>query len=386
VTYRPLPVRPSRPQRGVVCWKLGQAPYVLIGICIALLAAVPAFADPSVSSKRAEAQQVMGQLQSLSDSLERARSQYAAANARLAKIQRDLRENKHELHVAKHNLKSSQRTIAARLVALYTSSDQESTLEVILGASSLDEMITRLDNAKSVTTADAHILAQVKQFKSAVAKNGALLKQAHEQQAQVVAQRAAAKHEIESKISATQHLYNSIRGEIQRLVAAQQARQLQMAQAAAARLKQQQITQAQASSETVVGVSAVTPQADTVVAPPPTHGGVVGVALSQLGVPYVWGGSSPGGFDCSGLVMWAYAQVGVSLPHSSYAQYGYGVPVSRDQLQPGDLVFFDGLGHVGIYIGGGQFVHAPHTGDVVKISSLDESWYAAAFVGARRIL
>jgi cell wall-associated NlpC family hydrolase len=66
--------------------------------------------------------------------------------------------------------------------------------------------------------------------------------------------------------------------------------------------------------------------------------------------------------------------------------WGYGVAVSRDQLQAGDLVFFDGLGHVGIYIGNGQFVHAPHTGDVVKISSLDEAWYAATYVGARRIL
>jgi cell wall-associated NlpC family hydrolase len=108
--------------------------------------------------------------------------------------------------------------------------------------------------------------------------------------------------------------------------------------------------------------------------------------MSQMNTPYVWGGAAPGGFDCSGLVMWAYAQVGVSLPHSSYSQYNYGVPVSRDQLQPGDLVFFDGLGHVGIYIGGGQFVHAPHTGDVVKISSLSEDWYSQEYVGARRIL
>jgi cell wall-associated NlpC family hydrolase len=84
--------------------------------------------------------------------------------------------------------------------------------------------------------------------------------------------------------------------------------------------------------------------------------------------------------------MWAFAQVGVALPHSSSAQYGYGVPVSRDQLQAGDLVFFDGLGHVGIYIGGDQFVHAPHSGDVVKISSLSEGWYTATYVGARRIL
>ena len=155
---------------------------------------------------------------------------------------------------------------------------------------------------------------------------------------------------------------------------------------AQARLAAQQRVSQQQQATTVVGVSAIAPAADTVVAPPSTHSNVANIALSQLGTPYVWAGSAPGGFDCSGLVMWAYAQVGVSLPHSSYAQYGYGVPVSRDQLEPGDLVFFDGLGHVGIYIGGGQFVHAPHTGDVVKISSLDEAWYSATFVGARRIL
>jgi cell wall-associated NlpC family hydrolase len=77
--------------------------------------------------------------------------------------------------------------------------------------------------------------------------------------------------------------------------------------------------------------------------------------------------------------------MGVSLPHSSYAQYGVGVAVSQADLQPGDLVFFDGLGHVGIYIGGGQFIHSPHTGDVVRISSLT-GWYASTYVGARRVV
>ncbi|MFL5953052.1 MAG: NlpC/P60 family protein [Gaiellaceae bacterium] len=326
----------------------------------------------------------MGQLQHLSDSLERARSQYVASTAQLAKIQRDLSENRRELQLAKHNLKASQRIIAERLVTLYRS-DEASTLEVILGARSLDDMLTRMDSAKSITGQDARVLAQVKQFRTAIKHSAEVLAKARESQQRVVAQRAAAKVSIESQIAQGNNLLSSIKGEIARMVAADRARQVQMAAVAQARLAAQHRAQQQ-TQDTVVGVSAIAPQSDTVVAPPPTHGGVVGVALSQLNTPYVWGGSAPGGFDCSGLVMWAYAQVGVSLPHSSYAQYGAGVPVSRDQLQPGDLVFFDGLGHVGIYIGGDQFVHAPHTGDVVKISSLSEGWYTSTYVGARRIL
>jgi cell wall-associated NlpC family hydrolase len=364
---------------------LGQAPYVLAGICIALLAAVPAFADPSVTSKRAEAQQVMSQLRGLSDQLERARSEYAASTAQLAKIQRDLRENRRELKIAKRNLKVSQRVIAQRLVALYTS-DQTSTLEVILGARSLDDMVSRIDSAKSVTSLDANVLGQVRTFRTAIKRNGQFLAKAKSTQQEVVARRAAVKQSIESKITEQDRLLASIKGQIASMVAADQRRQLQMAQAAQVRLAQHHRLTQQQAADTIVGVSAVTPQADTIVAPPSTHGGVVGVALSQIGTNYVWGGAAPGGFDCSGLVMWAYAQVGVSIPHSTYSQYSVGVPVSRDQLQPGDLVFFDGLGHVGLYIGGGQFVHAPHSGDVVKISGLGEGWYSSTYVGARRIL
>jgi cell wall-associated NlpC family hydrolase len=123
----------------------------------------------------------------------------------------------------------------------------------------------------------------------------------------------------------------------------------------------------------------------TPAAPAPTHGGVVGIAMQYLGVPYVWGGASPSGFDCSGFSMYVFAQIGVSLPHHAASQYGMGSPVSRSELAPGDLVFFNGLGHMGIYIGGDQFIHAPHSGDVVKISSLSQDWYARTWVGARRL-
>jgi cell wall-associated NlpC family hydrolase len=113
----------------------------------------------------------------------------------------------------------------------------------------------------------------------------------------------------------------------------------------------------------------------------------VAIAEGELGVPYVWGGASPSGFDCSGLTMWVYAQLGVSLPHFAAAQFNAGPHVSRDQLEPGDLVFFEpGIGHVGIYIGNGEFIDAPHTGAVVSIESMSNPWYVAEYQGAVRIV
>ena len=119
--------------------------------------------------------------------------------------------------------------------------------------------------------------------------------------------------------------------------------------------------------------------------PSATRARIVSTALKYVGAPYRRGGSSPAGFDCSGLVMFVYRQVGVSLPHNAEQQYRLGSPVARDRLQPGDIVFFDDLGHSGIYIGRGRFVHATKPGDVVKVSDLDERWYRRRWVGARRI-
>jgi cell wall-associated NlpC family hydrolase len=107
-------------------------------------------------------------------------------------------------------------------------------------------------------------------------------------------------------------------------------------------------------------------------------------ALRFRGVPYVWGASTPTGFDCSGLTRYVYAHFGIELPHSTYEQWTAGRHIPRSQLRPGDLVFF-GLGHVGLWLGHGRFVHAPHTGKVVSVDRLDESWYATSYSGAVRI-
>jgi cell wall-associated NlpC family hydrolase len=180
---------------------------------------------------------------------------------------------------------------------------------------------------------------------------------------------------IASQLGREHRLYDSIKGEIAHLVSLQHARQLALARQAQQRLAAYQSQGQSPALDLSTGFTA----------PPSQYTGVVGIAMQFLGVPYVWGGSSPSGFDCSGFVMYVYAQVGVSLPHYTGAQWSMGVPVASGDLQPGDLVFFDGLGHVGIYIGGGEFIHAPHTGDVVRIDSLSDGWYAATYDGARRI-
>jgi peptidoglycan DL-endopeptidase CwlO len=113
---------------------------------------------------------------------------------------------------------------------------------------------------------------------------------------------------------------------------------------------------------------------------------IVRFARRFLGVPYSYGGTSPrSGFDCSGYTRFVYAHFGIGLPHYSGAQFALGHRVARDRLRPGDLLFFDGLGHVGLYVGHGRFIHAPHSGTSVSIASLG-GWYSARFDGARRLL
>jgi peptidoglycan DL-endopeptidase CwlO len=379
VTYRPPSGAPvvagERASSGSL---IRQARLWCFFVLVALVAAPAAHPAPSVSSKQAQAQGVLAQIQGLDANLERAVDAYNLANEKLGQIESDLQENKLELRLARRNLTRAQTMLSERLVQMYTSGGEDTGLEVLLGASSIDELISRIDTANRVSDQSTEVLRQVKIYRAVVKERRARLKTAHVEQARLVAERSAQKASIEGQLAERRQLLSSIKSEIAQIQAAEQARQAELAAQARARLENAGATVLDASAGAVVNPP------DSYAPPPAKYGGVVGIAMQYLGIPYVYGGASPAGFDCSGFVMYVFAQVGISLPHNAAAQYGYGMPVSRDQLQPGDLVFFNGLGHDGIYIGGNQFIHSPHTGDVVKISSIT-GWYASTWVGARRL-
>jgi peptidoglycan DL-endopeptidase CwlO len=351
---------------------------VALGLAATTLWAAPATAAPSsLASKEAQAQRVLGQIRSLDSSLSRAIEAYNLANIQLERIEGDLAENRVRLTIAKRNLRRAESSLAHRLVTIYVSGSTNSTLEVLLGARTLDEVLSGIDTANRVSNQDASVLGEIKVFRAEARARAQRLKRARARQAQLVRERASHKASIEAQIGQRQRLLSSIKDEITRIQAAERARQEELARQARARIT----TQPTFAPSPIMATVATT---DVIAPPPSRYGGVVGIAMRYLGIPYVYGGASPSGFDCSGFAMYVFAQIGVSLPHNAAMQYGYGTPVSRDQLQAGDLVFFNGLGHMGIYIGGGQFIHSPHTGDVVKISSMT-GWYASTYVGARRL-
>jgi cell wall-associated NlpC family hydrolase len=353
---------------------------LLIGLLLAGLlgTSAPGARADGIGAKRAQAQGVLVQLQRLDAAAQRANSRYQAASRTLQRVEHQLRVNRQALGVAHGNLGRAQRTLAKRLVAIYTSEDQQSSLAVILGARSLDDLVSRIEAENSISKQDTALIHQVVGFQQQVVHRRTLLRGERVRQHRLVSARAAERNRIEGRLASERRLYSSVRSQIQQMISAQQAQQAVAARAGRA------AAQAQAAApQGSFGVG--NPVSSPI--PGDRYSSVVGIAERYLGVPYVFGGASPSGFDCSGLVMYVYAQVGVSLPHYTVAQWNYSgaVSVPRNELEPGDLVFFAGLGHVGIYVGGGQFIHAPTTGDVVRIDSLSEGWYSSEYDGAKRI-
>jgi peptidoglycan DL-endopeptidase CwlO len=368
-------------------------------LLVLILAATAASATRDVRSKREQAELVLEQVRQLGAEVGAAAERWNGARLRLQALQRELRSTRRDLGRARTGYGIAQRRASERVVALYTGETPPSTIEIVLGAQSLGEMIDRLEAGTHIANQDARIIEQLKAYRARVARRERRLVTAQAEQAETVAELARERGAIEARLAERERLLATVQAEVRQLEAAERARQAELERRARAELARQR---REAAVDAIEAEDRPVPQAPTAApratappaaqpAPPPADASrgaqVVAIAMRYLGVAYKWGGASPStGFDCSGFTMYVFAQIGVSLPHYAAAQYGMGVPVSRSQLEPGDLVFFRGLGHMGMYIGGGNFIHAPQTGDVVKISSLDEPYRVANWVGARRVL
>jgi cell wall-associated NlpC family hydrolase len=376
-----------------------------IGCVLLPMLSASASANPDLRAKRAQARAVLLQVRALDEQVAVAAERWNGANLRLSALGAELRTTRANLRQARAGYRVSRQRAAERLVELYVSGPPDSAMAILLGAASLSEVIDALEARDRIVDQDALIARQLKTYRDTVAAQEQRLVRAKRDQEAVVERLADERAAIESRLDQRRRLLASAQAEVRRLEQAERARQVELrrraveelqrrrraAAVAKARPAKAEVRPAQETGPAAIPSPppAVAPQAD---APAPTSTGsrglqVVAIAMRYLGVPYKWGGASPAtGFDCSGLTMYVFAQIGVSLPHYAAAQYGMGIPVTKEQLEPGDLVFFRGLSHMGMYIGGGNFIHAPQTGDVVKISSLSEPYRVANWVGARRVL
>ncbi|HLY85484.1 MAG TPA: NlpC/P60 family protein [Gaiellaceae bacterium] len=350
-----------------------------------------AHSTPQIRAQRAHEKQVIAQVDQIGRHLQIVEDQASNALQRLDLVKRSLRANEYRLHVAKGNLHAAQQRVMDRLYSLYVDGSP-STIDVIAGAQSVSQMISRAESAQVLSNQDASLGRQALGFEHAVQDRERQLQTLKSRREHTLTELQARKGTVQAALAQQKRLLASIHTTIQHLQQQEAARERAARAAAEARLRAQLAAQArQAAAQAAAAQASPSPPSSGVVSPPVSvpvgdpgvgHPQAASIALQYLGVPYVWGGSTPSGFDCSGLVMYVYAQLGISLPHYTVAQWNATLPISQSQMQPGDLVFFNGLGHVGIYIGNGQFVDAPHTGSVVRIDSLGSF---GGFDGARRV-
>ncbi len=339
---------------------------------------VIATAEPaSVADQRAKVAQLQSELNAIGADVETAAEAYNGARYRLGLIEEDIRTTRAELKTSKKNLATSQGRLADRMRALYVQPDP-SVAEILLTSSSISEVSTRIELVEQIASSDAQIVSAVKAQRVRLTARRAELATNRAAAEKEVASAEAERARVEVLLARRRTVLSSAEAGLRQAVAAEQARQRRIAESQRAAARRSPVA-TPAPSPTQEAPSPAAEPAPTL---PDASGNAraAQIALQYLGVPYVWGGASPSGFDCSGLISYAYAQIGKSVPHYTGAIWSAFPKVPSGSLQPGDAVFFrSDLGHAGVYIGSGRYVHAPQTGDVVKISAIsDRSDYQGA--------
>ena len=348
-------------------------PRIVIGLIAAgglALTTVPAAASPEDPETSAEAAALVAErahdLEVVTERFNEAREQLRAGQDAAAQAARDVATAEAAVAAAREQVRSVAR-------GAWTG-DRLTTLSAVLTADSPDELLDRVGTLQAIADHTNGVLGGAVQATDTAAAARSAAERTQAEAAALVDRVAAEQADLDRQVATFQAVYDRLAAEEQR--AARAAAERHAAEEAAA-------AQQQRAAEVPAAAAPAPAPAPRVAAAGGAARTAVDTALAQLGDPYVWAAAGPDAFDCSGLVQYAYAAAGVRLPHSSTMQSQMGTPVSRSQLQPGDLVFFySPVSHVGIYVGDGQMVHASTYGQPVKVASVDAM---GGYNSARRI-
>ncbi len=322
------------------------------------VAAGSAVANPALAERREEARRVKTQLDELDRQLALAAEDHNEAAENHAKVTQKIRETRSELEKTNARISVLEEYLSASADAMYRRGPLQ-FVEVLLSTEDLDEFTSAWKLLEEMNREEAENVGSLKEERAKAERYAAELVVQEAAAAEALGIMAARKASIEGKLADRRRMLQGIEGEIAAIERADRAR---------------------AEAELRTASFQREPRGRNF--PPPTRAArseVIDVARRYLGAPYKWGATGPNSFDCSGFTRFVFRQVGVSLPRISRQQINVGQRVSRQDLEPGDLVFFGRpIHHVGIYVGGGRYIHSPRAGDVVSIDPMTRRDFAGA--------
>ncbi len=331
---------------------------VLALTALAMATAPAAPAKGSVAKAKARLRAVAARLDTVSTQSEIAVEKLNQATARLETIQAKIDENQRHLQTAQENLEQASEQLLRRAEDMYKARDV-GIVDFIFQADSFDDLISQMDMMQRLGNSDVDTVHAIAAYKREIKDRRLRLKADEKAATRLVAERERHRNELVALESDLRALTKKIKKQIKKLKAQ-------------ARLRAQLA---------LTGYSGPIPEVDP---NSPGHPEIIAIAKRYFGVPYVWGGASPSGFDCSGLTMYCYAQIGVNLYHGATMQQRASSPVALTDMRPGDLIFFGNASfshHVAIFVGGTTCIEAPHTGDVVRYGTWTgrDAWIGGRF-------